>query len=55
MNEINKATPRTITESYRQTIIALAENPEKLELAYRTALDAGESDAFKQAITRKND
>ncbi len=50
MNEINKATARTITESYRQTIIALAEDPEKLEFAYRTALDAGESDAFKQAI-----
>jgi len=44
MNEIDKA------ESYRQTVSTLAEDPEKLELVYRAALEAGESEAFQQAI-----
>lgn len=44
MNEIDN------TESYRQSVSKLATNPEKLELAYQAALEADESDAFKQAI-----
>ena len=44
MNEIDKA------GLYRQTVSTLAEDPEKLELVYRAALEAGESEAFKQAI-----
>jgi len=35
---------------YRQTVNALAADPEKLELAYQAALDADESEAFRQAI-----
>jgi hypothetical protein len=50
MNEIEKAASGTITESYRRTVSALAEDPEKLELVYRAALEAGESEAFKHAI-----
>ena len=50
MNEIEKVGTSTITESYRQTVNTLAEDPEKLELVYRAALAAGESEAFKQAI-----
>jgi hypothetical protein len=50
MNEIDMAGSRTITESYRRTVSALAEDPEKLELVYRAALEVGESKAFKQAI-----
>jgi hypothetical protein len=50
MNGIDKAASGTITESYRRTVSTLAEDPEKLELVYRAALETGESEAFKQAI-----
>ena len=36
--------------SYQDTIHTLAGDPEQLEAVYQTALQAGEADAFRQAI-----
>ncbi len=36
--------------SYRDTVTALAKEPEQLEQVYHAALQAGDTDAFKQAI-----
>ena len=50
MSETGKITTRPSSESYQQTVNALAGEPEKLELAYQAALVAGENVAFQQAI-----
>jgi hypothetical protein len=36
--------------SYQDTIREHSDHPEQLEQVYRTAFEAGEADAFKQAI-----
>ena len=40
--------------SYNDTISALAEDAEQLEQVYQTALQAGETDAFQEAIDRSH-
>ncbi len=50
MNQQEDAALNPVTESYQQTVSALAAQPEQLELAYRAAVAADESAPFKLAI-----
>lgn len=50
MNESNEQTGATLVDAYRNTVDALAADPEQLELVYREARESGEVGAFKEAV-----
>jgi hypothetical protein len=50
VNKTDIAAASPVGESYRRTVSELAADPERLEWVYRTAVEAGEGEAFKQAI-----
>jgi hypothetical protein len=50
MNEQSERATDTKAKPYRHIVDALAEDPERLERAYQTALQSGETRAFKEAI-----
>ena len=50
MKEIDRQAAVAGTGSYHQTVSTLSTEPEQLELLYRAAQEAGEADAFKEAI-----
>jgi hypothetical protein len=48
--KLTKLVKEVLTMSYHDTVSALAGDAEQLEALYQSAVEAGEAEAFKQAI-----